>query len=241
MHLHRRVQDFTVHGGFMRSSTFPINRVLAGLFLAFIPITALPQWQTLPVCAAHYIQDQPAMVSDERGGVVIAWQDRRGHTDPNCGWDSYCPPDIYIQRLSVDGSAMWDSNGVRVNGSQYKSFFPYLFYHQQIGTIVSWIETDDVGNNWEGLNLQRISEEGRTLWGDYGIRLPATPVWYYPVIVSDGAGGIIVVWSGDMGLSTDADILAQRIDCSGETAVLSYHARLRANNRPWPPPTARAA
>src|SRR2546423_1142934 len=55
----------------------------------------------LPVCIVAGDQDEPAIVSDGFGGVIIAWHDGRG--------SNY---DIYGQRVNAAGVPQWVANGV---------------------------------------------------------------------------------------------------------------------------------
>jgi hypothetical protein len=58
----------------------------------------------VPVCTENADQSTPALVSDMRGGVIIAWSD----------WRSAIERDIYAQRINKNGNASWIMNGVPV-------------------------------------------------------------------------------------------------------------------------------
>jgi hypothetical protein len=62
---------------------------------------------TVPV----YEQFHPQICSDDAGGAIITWEDRRG----GIGMD------IYAQKINNDGSIAWQSNGIPVcNGTVWQ-------------------------------------------------------------------------------------------------------------------------
>jgi hypothetical protein len=68
---------------------------------------------------------------------------------------------------------------------------------------------------WD-IYAQRISGRGEPLWDPSGVAVSARPAdEFFPVIRSDGAGGLFVAWHARNGV--DRDVLAQLIDASGET------------------------
>jgi hypothetical protein len=70
------------------------------------PSSSLAAWQAdgNPVTTALVDQVQTVIVSDGSGGVLVAWADSR-----NYGATLH---DIYCQRLSAMGVALWTGNGV---------------------------------------------------------------------------------------------------------------------------------
>ncbi|MET0553982.1 MAG: hypothetical protein ABW221_13145 [Vicinamibacteria bacterium] len=74
----------------------------ADVFAQRLSAAGAPLWPAdgLPVTAAPGDQTLPILLADGLGGVVLAWQDRRGAT-----WD------VYAQRLNPDGSNVWTDSG----------------------------------------------------------------------------------------------------------------------------------
>jgi hypothetical protein len=77
-----------------------------------ISATGLPLWRLngRPISTARGVQDQPIVVSDGYGGVVIEWKDcrnRPGHCDTHS--------DIYAQRVTPAGRILWKRNGTPVS------------------------------------------------------------------------------------------------------------------------------
>ncbi|HHT9129181.1 MAG TPA: TolB family protein, partial [Candidatus Wujingus californicus] len=80
------------------------------------------------------------------------------------------------------------------------------------GAIVVW---QDLRTNYADLYAQRISKDGEMLWAIDSVLICGTSgAQSAPVVVEDGAGGVIVVWQ-DFRRSY-ADIYAQRVDGSGK-------------------------
>jgi len=61
----------------------------------------------IAACGAAGNQSAPAIVADATGGACLAWVDTRGQDPGNT--------DVYGQRLSSSGSALWTSQGVAVS------------------------------------------------------------------------------------------------------------------------------
>ena len=82
------------------------------------------------------------------------------------------------------------------------------------GAIVTW---EDHRNGYYGdIYAQRVNASGAVQWATDGVAIcAATGSQYSPTIVSDGAGGAIVVWNDDRAGYGYGDIYAQRVNASG--------------------------
>jgi len=164
------------------------------------------QWPAngVPACVAIDDQIAPGMVSDNTGGAIIVWQDRRnGSLD-----------DLYAQRIDAGGSALWTGTGVLVAP---KSIVDQQFLTSVSdgagGMILTWEET------YAGLNdlyAQRIDGTGSALWGIDGVAVSTAanqqgPAW----AVADGAGGAVIAWPDYRVDGSNAQIYAQRISAAG--------------------------
>jgi hypothetical protein len=81
---------------------------------------------------------------------------------------------------------------------------------------VSWWDE----NSLTGLSTvyaQRVDGSGAVQWGANGVAMStvADGIYLLQSIVSDGAGGAIVAWTGNRNGGTNADIYAQRVNGSG--------------------------
>lgn len=79
------------------------------------------------------------------------------------------------------------------------------------GMIIVWHD-DRTGSG--DVYAQRIAGDGTTLWTAGGVPLCTYPNWQYdPVMVSDGAGGVVVVWSDYR--NGGIDLYAQAVSATG--------------------------
>jgi hypothetical protein len=80
------------------------------------------------------------------------------------------------------------------------------------GVIIAWRDGTP-----QDIYAQRIDANGNALWAAGGIPIcnAANDQWW-PVVVSDGAGGAIIAWEDDRNLATtNKDIFAQRVNANG--------------------------
>lgn len=152
------------------------------------------------VCGTSGAQSAPIAVDDGTGGVIVAWQDfRRSYAD------------IYAQRVDGGGNVLWEKSGAAVCTALGHESFQVIVSNGAEGAIVAWVDTRN-GNN--DVFAQQIDGNGIVHWLDNGIPVcTASGNQNYPVIASDGAGGIILAW-WDM-RSGEFNIYAQRIDLTG--------------------------
>ena len=85
------------------------NRYFFLFILSCYSLVSYGQWNSdstknTLVCNAPTQQAFPKICSDGNNGAFIVWQDSR-----NNGFTQ-----IYIQKVSADGTMMWDTNGIRV-------------------------------------------------------------------------------------------------------------------------------
>jgi hypothetical protein len=111
-------------------------------------------WQAGGVkVASTSLNPFPMIVSNGSGGAIISYSLQKG---------------LYIQKVNSNGKTAWPENGVPVAEGEYegRSIAP----DGQGGVIVAW----GVGKSTfspEKAYLQRVSTEGKLLWGEEGIRL----------------------------------------------------------------------
>src|SRR6266851_9755437 len=79
----------------------------------------------VPLCTATNDQDSPTIVSDGYGGTIVTWRDHRG--------GSY---DIYAQRVSADGVALWTADGVALCTSANDQISPTITADGSGGAII---------------------------------------------------------------------------------------------------------
>ena len=172
--------------------------VIFGLLLS----SSSAQWveNGVPINGPSEFLWMTGMTTDGSGGAIVAWYEQRG-----VDWD------IYAQRVDSSGVVLWEPNGVPVCTAPLNQYWPEITADARGGAIVVWEHIPD------GVDIyaQRVDGEGTVLWEENGIPVVTAPAYQlYERIISDGAGGAIIVWEDERPVDC-TDIYAQRIDSSG--------------------------
>ncbi len=159
--------------------------------------------QNLPVCTAAADQHFPDLISDNHGGIIVAWRDvRHGNRD------------VFAQRISINGEMLWANDGIPICVQPNAQSWPLLIPDAEEGAIVVF---GDSRHRNRDIYAQRIDVNGRLLWGKDGIPVSIVPFLKEDVkAISDGNGGAIIVWEDSR--HGNLDIYAQRIDGKGKPA-----------------------
>jgi len=158
---------------------------------------------TMLVCSATGNQQYPVIVSDDGGGAIVAWYDRRSG-----GWN-----DIYAQRVDSLATECWTANGVDICTESHEQTGIQMTADGIGGAIVAW--TDDRSTvSWD-IYAQRVNHSSTRLWTTNGVAVcNAAEEQSVPVLVSDKAEGAIIAWR-DMRLASTWSIYAQRMSGTG--------------------------
>ncbi|HEV8479602.1 MAG TPA: FlgD immunoglobulin-like domain containing protein [Candidatus Eisenbacteria bacterium] len=177
------------------------------------PALAHAQWATdgTVVCDSAGTQSGPTVVADGTGGTIVAWQDDRSDT----------LIDIFVQRLSNAGARLWQAGGVSLRASVSGSYAlspKSMIADGNGGFIIAWIDARAEPSSV--IHVQRITLAGQVdpQWPAGGVALVDSGYGAgAPSVVSDDAGGAIVVWEDARDTSTGIaeDIYAQRVNGSG--------------------------
>ncbi|HXV14381.1 MAG TPA: FlgD immunoglobulin-like domain containing protein, partial [Candidatus Krumholzibacteria bacterium] len=165
-----------------------------------------PSWTAngVAVCTASNNQWYPRMVSDGAGGAIITWVDYRSGTPNNT--------DVYAQRIDAAGVVQWTADGVAICTPTSTQFPPTIATDGNGGAIITWHSAAtpvDAGD----IYAQRVNSAGAVQWTANGVAVCTDPSdQSYPVIVSDGSNGAIIVWSDQRG---EWDLYAQRVNSAG--------------------------
>jgi hypothetical protein len=150
-------------------------------------------WATdgIPLCAASGVRGLPTIASDGAGGAIVAWQDSR----------SGAGSDIYAQRASATGAALWTWDGVPVSTALGDQAAPVIATDASGGAIVAW--HDSRGGTSTDIYAQRIER-----FGVLGSPEPAiVNVKDYPL---DQGGKVRIQWS------------ASYLDADPSNSIASY-------------------
>ncbi|MBW2562188.1 MAG: hypothetical protein JRE40_15220, partial [Deltaproteobacteria bacterium] len=123
---------------------------------------------------------------------------------------------IYAQRLNASGNELWATDGIPLTTMAEDQAGIVIIPDGSGGAFIAWIHNP----NWTSGNIyvQQVNASGTVLWTtavQTGTQA-AQALDGEPGIISDGAGGVIVVWEWDRVSDTQQDkVFAQRIDGSG--------------------------
>jgi len=125
-----------------------------GFFCAWIEETKGARWQLkmqrigrdgapawgpggVAVSPSDSRQSAPALIQDDEGGIIIAWNEPR-----------YGYLDVFAQRLSPEGVNLWKDEGVRVTRGDEDQVAPEMVPDGDGGCVIAW-ERRAGKNNWE--------------------------------------------------------------------------------------------
>jgi len=189
------------------------------VFAQRVNAAGVPQWTPngVLVCAAADIRTVYGMVADGSGGAIIDWQDRRNGVDY----------DVYAQKVDANGVPKWSSNGVAVCTGANDQRFPRAATDGAGGAIITW-EDDRNGTDFD-VYAQRVDAAGVNKWAPGGVGVCVAPFdEHYPVIVSDAAGGAVIIWA-DHRIPAHP-IYAQHVSPNGSTSWAANGVSLTASN-----------
>jgi hypothetical protein len=161
------------------------------------------QWTAngVVICNATGTQHVPQIVSDGAGGAIVVWQDGRSG-------GTY---DVYAQRVNNLGAVQWTANGVVICNATNLQERPGIVADGAGGAIITWQDVRS-GATYD-IYAQRVNAAGTVQWTANGVAIcTAAGNQEPPAIVSDDAGGAIMVWQD--GRAT-WDIYAQRVNDLG--------------------------
>jgi len=201
------------------------GRLDADIYAQRVSSSGIPQWtwNGVVVCTASNNQHAPTLISDGAGGAIIAWYDYRNGINN----------DIYVQRLDASGTPQWTADGVALCTAAGEQLGQTITSDGAGGAIVTWSDSRS-GTNYD-IYTQRVNASGVPQWTADGVPLCiAANDQSSPKIVSDDAGGAIVVWQDSRNGSYD--IYAQRVSSYGyvQWTIAGVSLCLAANQQHYP-------
>jgi hypothetical protein len=172
---------------------------------------------------------QAQIIAEGVGGSILVWNDFRNY-DPNADPRRV---HIYAQRLNSRGKTIWNSGEVPLSPIAGMQFFPQLVSDGHGGAIVVWQETQTNFASTNDIYTQRIGPSGTLLWQSAVAICTAANSQEKPKIVSDGAGGAIIVWQ-DNRSGSRYDIYAQRINGNGVPLWTANGVVISTENNGYP-------
>lgn len=182
--------------------------VLAGAFVGSCD-PARAQWsgdptQNLPVSAGAGDRGLSGLVTDDQGGLIALWTEAQ----PGIASDNF-----RAQRIDLSGTPRWAAQGEAVCFAPGRQRYIASLPDGVGGALLAWIDERDPAS--ARVYAQRLGSDGASQWALDGIPVSVESVWAeQPALVSDGAGGMIVVWLERLPNDLGA-IRAQRVSSDG--------------------------
>lgn len=201
-----------------------------------------------------------SLIADDAGGAIITWDDRYKMPTDRDDPAFFNPIPFHAQRISSTGEFLWSETELAAGSAGlYGDNFPVVVADGTGGAVFAWNSYTTVYRALHNdfLRLQKLAPDGTRLWGEQGKLLVSSSPYRslteedkaagikgtvtrsYPTyagthdIVSDSAGGVIVVWEeeGERGSSR---VCAQRLNSDGATAwnesILAGNASYQYNS-----------
>lgn len=172
------------------------------IYAQYISPIGVPLWQEngIPVCTAPNHQRRPKAILAPDGGIYVTWYDYRINLSQ---------ADIYMQRISPDGTPVWQENGIPVSTSPSDETGVRIISDGGTGAIVAWTSND--------VYAQRVDSSGNLLWDTSGVVVCSEIGNQWGVeLTPDGSGGTIITWIDERLGILNADIYAQRVSADGD-------------------------
>ncbi|MBY9008996.1 MAG: hypothetical protein KGD74_03920 [Candidatus Lokiarchaeota archaeon] len=172
-----------------------------------------------PICQEGSVQGYPEICSDENGGAIIVWADKRYYENftgsPVWQKNEY---DIFAQRIDSNGDINWTRNGVAIITAPESQGGHKICSDGNGGAFIVWADARPSTQYFTFFDIyaQRINSSGDVQWKTSGIAICNAIYSQKQIqICSDGNEGAFIVWSDERD-SGNYDIYAQRINSSGD-------------------------
>ncbi|MDX2061751.1 MAG: hypothetical protein SFY70_01685 [Bacteroidia bacterium] len=207
---------------------------LMALHLASDGTPLCPQG-SVRLTASNRYQRRPSLATDFKGGLYVGWEEQ---LDP-------ATTQLFLQRLGSDGKPLWGPMGQPVlEAPEGLRDDIQLASAPGLGVCALW-EDQRTGKVWE-LYAKAFDLNGRSEWRANGVACtpPGSPEFQFnPALLSDGFGGLVVVYERTRIGQTDRDLVALRLNRNGnfvyhkplaEGPANAQHPRLlRKANEAW--------
>ena len=161
-------------------------------------------WQDngIPVRQSVNIEWYRSGATLDDGSVVYVWSDTR-----------FGDRDVWAQRVATDGTLLWGTDAIMVNGEINRQEDPVVINSDDGGVIIAWVDfrNEDAGDVY----AQKLDQNGTLLWNPAGVPLcTAADVQISLNIVNDANYGAYVIWQ-DHRNPGGVDIYGTHIDSVG--------------------------
>jgi len=157
-----------------------------------------------PIASSNGIQNQHTFWEDGEGGAIIAWHDTPSPEEGN----------IFIQRITSDGSFLWGDNGILLcdyPGVQEK---PKIAPDGSGSFIITW--RDRRNENDGDIYAQRVDLNGNLLWGEEIEIYVGAGIQRNARITKSSDNGAFIVWEDGRNDFYYKDIYIQKLNLNGD-------------------------
>lgn len=206
----------------LQSNPIPIRDATGGFYIVWwdvigyetwhlkayrLRLDAEPLWEApIFVTPTRGMQGEPRVIADGEGGIIVLWQ----------VYENFINDQLYAQRITADGSKMWDEDGVAVCTAVGIQKHASVVSDGSGGFIAVWRDERDV---YSDLYAQRVRADGTLAWAKDGIPIcTAGGHQDKPFIVETEKDRFFVAWVDyreDFGEESRDAIYGQQIDLSG--------------------------
>ena len=147
--------------------------------------------------------------ADGAGGVISAFM-----TGPDTQGN------LFAQRLDAAGDLVWPLGGVLLSDQPYDQRPTSILSDGVGGAFIAWHDLRN-GSDWD-VYATRITSSGGIApgWPVNGLPICTRAGFQiYPVMISDGSGGVLITWQDARNAPDDYDIYAQRVTAAGTIAT----------------------
>ncbi|MFI5371565.1 MAG: T9SS type A sorting domain-containing protein [Candidatus Eisenbacteria bacterium] len=176
------------------------------VYAQHIDSTGATTWNAnaVPICTATSNHQNIAMIGDDAGGAIMAWNDDRVGLHK----------DIYAQRVNAAGAVQWTLNGIAICTVNSYKYPPAIVSDGGNGAYIMWSDAR-LGLSYDAY-VQRVDGTGAAHLSVNGLQaIPAYSGQTGAALVPDGIGGAIVVTNGPRG-SDNYDVGAQHMNAYGD-------------------------
>jgi hypothetical protein len=174
----------------------------------------IPQWGAYGVLVSDApFGATPELISDGSGGAFITWE---GKDSASIASNTELG-DAFVQHIDHSGSLLWQKGGVIVCGAPHNQYGEQIISDGVGGVIVCWNDARLEDSGLTQTYAQRVSASGDVMWQKDGILVDSSSLLYQTFwrLVSDSAGGAIIIWTQSPTRSGDPHVFAERIDPLG--------------------------
>jgi type IX secretion system substrate protein len=151
-------------------------------------------------------QNQHTFWEDGAGGAIVVWHDTRNPTNEN----------IYMQRISSDGTLLWDANGSALCDAEGTQIKPKITPLTDGDFMVTWRD-ERIDYNGD-IYARKIDLDGNLLWDNDLIVFEDANIQENPRITRSSDGGAFITWQDGRYDINFKEIFIQKV--SSEGAIL---------------------